>query len=59
MSKIGEYFIYAVFIFGVLLVVLSDEAWSFSDSWIVAAIVLYVLGLGLVARTRRSRTHGG
>ena len=46
-SRIGEYFIYAVFIFGVLLVVLSDDVWDFSDSWIVGAIVLYVLGLGL------------
>ena len=46
-SRIGMFFIYAVFIFGVLLVVLSDKAWSFSDSWIVAAIVLYVLGIGL------------
>jgi uncharacterized membrane protein len=46
-SKIGMFFIYAVFVFGILLVVLSDKAWSFSDSWIVAAIVLYVLGIGL------------
>ena len=46
-SRIGQYFIYAVFIFGVLLVVLSDDVWDFSDSWIVGAIVLYVLGLGL------------
>ena len=46
-SKIGMFFIYAVFVFGILLVVLSDKVWSFSDSWIVAAIVLYVLGIGL------------
>lgn len=46
-SKIGMFFIYAVFVFGILLVVLSDKAWSFSDSWIVTAIVLYVLGIGL------------
>jgi uncharacterized membrane protein len=46
-SKVGQYFIYAVFILGVLLVVLSDDVWSFSDSWIVAAIVLYAIGLGL------------
>jgi uncharacterized membrane protein len=46
-SRIGEYFIYAVFVFGVLLVVMSDDVWSFGDSWIVAAIVLYVIGLGL------------
>jgi uncharacterized membrane protein len=46
-SKVGEYFIYAVFVFGVLLVVLSDDVWNFGDSWIVAAIVLYAIGLGL------------
>jgi hypothetical protein len=46
-SKIGMFFIYAVFVFGILLVVLSDKTWSFSDSWIVGAIVLYVLGIGL------------
>jgi uncharacterized membrane protein len=46
-SKVGEYFIYAVFVFGVLLVVLSDDVWNFSDSWIVASIILYALGLGL------------
>ncbi|HYV60188.1 MAG TPA: DUF2269 family protein [Acidimicrobiia bacterium] len=46
-SRIAQYFIYAVFVFGVLLVVLSDKAWSFSDNWITAAIVLYVLGIGL------------
>ena len=46
-SRVAEYFIYAVFVFGVLLVVLSDDVWDFSDSWIVAAIVLYVIGLGL------------
>jgi uncharacterized membrane protein len=46
-SRIAQYFIYAVFVFGVLLVVLSDKVWAFSDSWIVASIVLYVLGIGL------------
>jgi len=49
-SRIALYFIYAVFVFGVLLVVLSDKVWSFSDSWITTAIVLYVIGIGL--------THG-
>ena len=46
-SRIAEYFIYAVFVFGVLLVVLSDKVWSFGDSWISAAIVLYIIGIGL------------
>ena len=38
-SRIGQYFIYAVFIFGVLLVVLSDDVWDFSDSWIVGTLL--------------------
>jgi uncharacterized membrane protein len=46
-SRVAEYFIYAVFVFGVLLVVLSDDVLNFGDSWIVATIVLYVIGLGL------------
>ena len=46
-SRIAEFFIYAVFVFGVLLVVLSDKVWAFSDSWITTAIVLYVIGIGL------------
>lgn len=46
-SRIAEYFIYAVFVFGVLLVVLSDDVWNFGDSWITASIVLYALGIGL------------
>lgn len=46
-SRIAQYFIYAVFVFGVLLIVLSDKTWSFGDNWIVASIVLYTLGVGL------------
>lgn len=46
-SRIAQFFIYAVFLFGILLVALSDKAWSFSDSWITAAIVLYIIGIGL------------
>lgn len=46
-SRIAQYFIYAVFVFGVLLVVLSDDVWNFGDSWITAAMVLYLLGIGL------------
>jgi len=53
-SRIAQYFIYAVFVFGILLVVLSDKAWSFSDSWIVTAMVLYILGIGLSHGLRKS-----
>jgi hypothetical protein len=46
-SKIGEYFIYAVLIFGFALLGLSDSAWKFSQTWIWLAVVLYVIALGL------------
>lgn len=46
-SKIGEYFIYAVLIFGFALLGLSDSAWKFSQTWIWLSVVLYVIALGL------------
>lgn len=46
-SKIGEYFIYAVFILGLALVGMSDKAWKFSQTWVWLAIVLYLVGIGL------------
>jgi uncharacterized membrane protein len=46
-SKIGEYFIYAVFVLGFALVGLSDSAWKFDQTWVWLSIVLFVVGLGL------------
>jgi len=46
-GKIAEYFIYAVFVLGILLVLISDDAWSFGDTWIWLSIVLYLVGIGL------------
>jgi uncharacterized membrane protein len=46
-SKIGEYFIYAVFVFGFALLGLSDSVWKFSQTWIWLSILLYVIGIGL------------
>ena len=46
-SKIGEYFIYAVFVLGLALVGMSDEVWKFSQTWVWLAIVLYVVAIGL------------
>jgi uncharacterized membrane protein len=46
-SKIAEYFIYAVFVLGLLLVWLSDEVFSFSDKWITLSMVLYIVGIGI------------
>jgi uncharacterized membrane protein len=44
-SLVGEYFIYAIPVFGILLVIAGD--WSFSDTWIWLSLALYVLALGI------------
>jgi uncharacterized membrane protein len=46
-SKIAEYVIYAVFILGVGLVSMSDDAWKFSQTWIWLAMLLYIVGIGV------------
>lgn len=46
-TMVAEYFIYAVPILGIGLVFMSDDVWSFGDTWIWLALVLYVVGLGV------------
>jgi uncharacterized membrane protein len=46
-SKIAEYFIYAVPLLGIALIILSDEVWEFSQSWISISFLLYIVGLGV------------
>jgi uncharacterized membrane protein len=46
-STIGEYFIYAIPIFGILLVLASDKAWKFSQTWIWVSLLLYVIAIGI------------
>src|SRR4051812_33430426 len=46
-SGIGEYFIYAVPVFGILMVISSDKAWKFSQTWIWLALLIYVIALGI------------
>jgi hypothetical protein len=50
-SHVGQIFIYGVFVFGILLVLLSDDVWSFGDTWIWLSMLLYICGIGL--------SHGG
>ena len=45
--KWAEKFIYAVPVFGIMLVVMSDGAWAWGDTWIWTSLVLYVVALGL------------
>jgi uncharacterized membrane protein len=46
-SQVAEYFIYAVPIFGILLVLMSEDKWEFSSAWISLSFLLYIAGLGL------------
>jgi hypothetical protein len=46
-SNIGEYFIYAIPVFGILLVLLSDDLWKFSQAWIWISLLLYAIAIGI------------
>jgi hypothetical protein len=45
-TGIGQYFIYAVFVFGFILVAASN-AWKFSQTWVWLAMTFYVIALGV------------
>jgi len=45
-SMVGEYFIYAVFVFGLLLVPLSDDVWKFSQTWLWLSMLVYLVAIG-------------
>jgi uncharacterized membrane protein len=44
----SQWFIYAVPVLGILLVVMSDDAWKFSDPWISISFLLYIVFVGLL-----------
>ena len=46
-SRIGEYFIYAVFVLGFALLGLSDSVIEFSQTWFWLSVVIYLLAIGL------------
>jgi uncharacterized membrane protein len=46
-DKVAELFIYAVPIFGILLILVSDDVWGFDQKWISFSFLLYLIGLGL------------
>ncbi|HVF74172.1 MAG TPA: DUF2269 family protein [Acidimicrobiales bacterium] len=46
-SKVAQKFIYAVFVFGLLLIVTSDETWKFSQLWLSASMGLYIVAVGI------------
>lgn len=46
-TMVAEKFIYAIPIFGIALIGMSDDVWSFGQTWIWLSIVLYVIALGI------------
>ena len=46
-STVGEYFIYAIPVFGILLVLASDGAFKFSTTFVWLSLVLFVGALGV------------
>jgi len=46
-SKIGEYFIYAVFLLGFAVLGLSDSVWKFSQTWVWLSVTLYIIAIGI------------
>ena len=46
-SKVAEWFIYAILVSGAALVLMSDDVYGFGQTWIWLSLVLYVIGLGV------------
>jgi uncharacterized membrane protein len=56
-STVAEYFIYAVFLLGLALVGLGNNAFDFGQTWIWLSTVLFVIGLGLWHGALRPRVR--
>ncbi len=46
-SKIGEYFIYAVFLLGIALVLIGDPVNGFGQTWIWLSMTVFIVALGI------------
>jgi len=46
-SKVGEYFIYAVFLLGVALVLIGDNLYDFGQTWVWLSMLVYLGALGI------------
>ena len=46
-SMIGEKFIYAIPVFGILAILASDDAWKFDQIWVWLSMLLYIAALGI------------
>ena len=46
-NTVAEYVIYAVPVFGIGLVFMSDGNWTFAQTWVWLSLLLYVIGIGV------------
>lgn len=46
-SDVAERVVFLVPIFGIGLVLMSDEQWTFGQTWVWLSLVLYVIGVGV------------
>jgi hypothetical protein len=46
-NQVAEKVIYLIPVFGILLVLTSDDAWDFGQTWIWLSIILYVAAVGI------------
>jgi uncharacterized membrane protein len=44
----AAWFIYAVPITGIILILVSDDVWKFSQEWISFSLLVYIVALGIV-----------
>ena len=47
LNTIAEYFIYAVPVLGIGLVLMSDGNWTFGQTWVWLSLLLYLIGIGV------------
>ena len=46
-TKLAEWFIYAIPIFGIALVFMSDDVIKFDETWVWLSLLLYIVAIGL------------
>jgi len=46
-SGVAEKVIYTIPVWGILLVIASDKAWKFSDTFVWVALLLFVIAMGI------------
>ncbi len=56
-GKVAEMAIYAVFVFGVLLMIAGDDTWKLSHLWLTASVLLYIAGMGISHAVMQKNTR--